>query len=227
MLSISVLNKVHILKDSYKHQGQRKRLAEELNAKGITNPVVLNAIMQVPRHFFFLPSLVNKAYLDQAFPIDEGQTISQPYTVAFMTELLVPKPGMKVLEIGTGSGYQAAILKATGVDVYSIERHEPLYRKATDLFKLLKLPIKCFWGDGSAGLKKYAPFDGIIVTAAAPPWAESLKEQLSVGGKLIMPVGDLENQTMVIIERGVDNNFERRATGNFKFVPLLGKHGWK
>jgi protein-L-isoaspartate(D-aspartate) O-methyltransferase len=227
LLSISVLNKVHILKDTYKHQGQRKRLAEELNAKGIVNQAVLNAIATVPRHLFFLPSLVNKAYLDQAYPIDEGQTISQPYTVAFMTELLNPKPGMRVLEIGTGSGYQAAVLHATGVEVFSIERHEPLFRKATALFKLMHLPIKCFWGDGSAGLNKYAPFDGIIVTAAAPPWAESLKEQLAIGGKLIMPVGDLENQTMVVIERGVDNNYNRREMGNFKFVPLLGKHGWK
>lgn len=189
--------------------------------------MVLEAIAQVPRHLFFLASLEEKAYDDQAYPIEEGQTISQPYTVAYMTELLEPFKGMKVLEIGTGSGYQAAILHHLGVEVYTIERHEALYRKASETFRELNLKIHSFWGDGSAGLKKYAPFDGIIVTAGAPPMAETLKEQLKTGGKLVMPVGTMNIQTMVVIERGVDNIYERHEKGQFKFVPLLGKHGWQ
>lgn len=227
MLSIPVYKKLHKLKDTYKHQGRRRRLAEDLKEKGIRNSLVLEAIAGVPRHLFFLPSLEEKAYEDQAFPIDEGQTISQPYTVAYMTELLEPFKGMKVLEIGTGSGYQAAILNFLGAEVYTIERHEALYRKASDTFKELGMKIHSFWGDGSAGLQKYAPYDGIIVTAGAPPLAETLKEQLKTGGKLVMPVGTLSLQTMVVIERGVDNIYERREKGHFKFVPLLGKHGWK
>jgi protein-L-isoaspartate(D-aspartate) O-methyltransferase len=227
LLSIYVLKRLHILKDSYKYQGRRRRLAADLQEKGIRNEKVLEAIAQVPRHLFFLPSLEDKAYDDQAYPIDEGQTISQPYTVAYMTELLDPFKGMKVLEIGTGSGYQAAILQSLGAEVFTIERHEALYRKASEIFRELKLNIHTFWGDGSAGLKKHAPFDGIIVTAGAPPLAETLKEQLKIGGKLVMPVGTLNIQTMVVITRGVDNQYERREKGQFKFVPLLGKHGWQ
>jgi protein-L-isoaspartate(D-aspartate) O-methyltransferase len=182
---------------------------------------------KVPRHFFFLNSLADKAYFDQAYQIEEGQTISQPYTVAYMTELLSITPGMKILEIGTGSGYQAAILAEMGAQVYTIERHEKLYRKALEIFSLLGLNIHCFWGDGSGGLTKYAPFDGIIVTAAAPREAEMLKDQLAVGGKLVMPVGDINSQKMVVIERLDENRFSRKEKGDFKFVPLLGKHGWK
>ncbi len=198
-----------------------------LQEKGIQDKKVLEAIAAVPRHLFFIPSLIDKAYIDQAYPIEEGQTISQPYTVAFMTALLQPYPGMKVLEIGTGSGYQAAILSYMGAVVYSIERHEILYRKACEIFKDMNLPIHAIWGDGSEGLLKYAPYDGIIVTAAAPPLAEKLKEQLAPGGKLVMPVGNLESQTMTLIHRKSDLSFGTEEHGTFKFVPLLGKGGFK
>lgn len=188
---------------------------------------MLEAIATVPRHLFFIPSLVDKAYIDQAYPIEEGQTISQPYTVAFMTALLQPYPGMKILEIGTGSGYQAAILAHMGAVVYTIERHETLYRRSSEIFREMNLPIHSVWGDGSEGLVKYAPYDGIIVTAAAPPLAEKLKEQLAVGGKLVMPVGNLESQTMTLIRKIDDHQFLSEEHGTFKFVPLLGKGGFK
>ncbi|MCB9261421.1 MAG: protein-L-isoaspartate(D-aspartate) O-methyltransferase [Flavobacteriales bacterium] len=215
------------MQDTYKNKGRRKRLVELLRKKGISDENVLNAIGEVPRHYFFPADFEDEAYEDKAFPIGQGQTISQPYTVAFQTQLLQLKPGSKVLEIGTGSGYQAAILAQMGVEVFTIERIEALYRKTIELFEKLKLPIHCFWGDGSVGLKHSAPFDGIVVTAGANDLAEHLKEQLAIGGNLVLPLGSLEIQKMVLITRLVENKYERTEHGEFKFVPLLGKHGWK
>lgn len=213
--------------DTFKHKGLRKRLCLELAEKGIRSNKVLDAINEVPRHFFFEKSFEDKAYIDHAFPIDDNQTISQPFTVAFQTQLLDIQPNDKVLEIGTGSGYQAAILNNMGADVYTIERHEGLYRQAVDQFKKLNLAINCYWGDGSLGLAQKAPFDKIIVTAAAPEWASSLQNQLKVGGKLVLPLGNKTVQKMVLISRDDEHNYSRKAHGDFKFVPLLGKNGWK
>lgn len=183
--------------------------------------------MEVPRHYFFPKAFQDKAYDDAAFPIEEGQTISQPFTVAFQTELLAVKPGAKILEIGSGSGYQAAILHQMGANVYTIERMEKLYRNCVELFRELGMGIHLFWGDGSLGLESQAPFDGILVTAAAPDLAEHLKIQLKPGGRLVAPIGDRNFQKMVLIERDVDNIYRRTEHGDFKFVPLIGKHGWK
>jgi protein-L-isoaspartate(D-aspartate) O-methyltransferase len=213
--------------DTFKHKGLRKRLCLELSDKGIKSNQVLNALNEIPRHFFFEKSFEDKAYLDQAFPIDDNQTISQPYTVAFQTQLLDIQVGDKVLEIGTGSGYQAAILHKLGAEVHTIERHESLYRKAIALFKSLDMKINCYWGDGSLGLQQKAPFDKIIVTAAAPEWASSLQSQLRLGGKLVLPLGNKTVQKMVLIVRQDENNYSREQFGDFKFVPLLGKNGWK
>lgn len=213
--------------DTFKHKGLRKRLCLELAEKGIHSDSVLNAINAIPRHFFFDKAFEDKAYLDQAFPIDCDQTISQPFTVAFQTQLLDIQPGDKVLEIGTGSGYQAAVLKAMGAEVHTIERHEALYRQAIEQFKKLNLNISCYWGDGSLGLPQKAPFDKIIVTAAAPEWASSLQNQLKVHGKLVIPMGNKTVQKMVLISRDDEHNFSKKAYGDFKFVPLLGKNGWE
>lgn len=215
------------MQDTYKHKGRRRRLVELLKQKGISNKNVLEAIMVTPRHFFFPSDFSDEAYEDRAFPIGSDQTISQPYTVAFQTELLQINKGDKVLEIGTGSGYQAAILSAMGAEVYTIETIENLFRQTTELFKSLKLPIHCFLGDGSQGLPNIAPFDGIIVTAGGNTMAENLRSQLKEGGRLVVPVGDREIQKMVLIKRLVENNFQRTEHGEFKFVPLVGKHGWK
>jgi protein-L-isoaspartate(D-aspartate) O-methyltransferase len=213
--------------DTFKHKGSRKRLCLELAEKGIVSNKVLDAMNEIPRHYFFEKSFEDKAYLDQAFPIDNQQTISQPYTVAFQTQLLDIQEGDKVLEIGTGSGYQASILHTMGAEVYSIERHETLYRKAVKMFEYLNLPINCYWGDGSLGLPQKAPFDKIIVTAAAPEWASSLQNQLKVGGKLVLPMGNKTVQKMVLIVREDEYKYSRKEHGDFKFVPLLGKNGWK
>lgn len=213
--------------DTFKHKGLRKRLCLELSEKGIKSELVLNAINRVPRHFFFDPSFENKAYLDQAFPIDNKQTISQPYTVAFQSQLLDIQKGDRVLEIGTGSGYQAAVLKEMGAEVYSVERHESLYRDAVKLLKKMNLAVNCYWGDGSLGLPSKAPFDKIIVTAAAPEWASSLQSQLKIGGILVLPIGDKTVQKMVLIQRDEENKYSRKVYGDFKFVPLLGKNGWE
>lgn len=200
---------------------------QELKNKGITDTAVLDAILAVPRHYFFPRDFWDEAYEDKAFPIGSGQTISQPYTVAVQTQLLHLKPGARVLEIGTGSGYQAAILAHMGAEVFTIERVEELYRKTTALFAKLKLPVSCFLGDGSIGLPGKAPFDGIVVTAGGNSLAEQLKEQLKVGGRLVVPSGTRDIQKMVLIERLVENNYKRTEHGDFKFVPLLGKYGWK
>ncbi|RCL71560.1 MAG: protein-L-isoaspartate(D-aspartate) O-methyltransferase [Flavobacteriales bacterium] len=207
--------------DTTKHQGKRRQLIAVLKQKGITQAAVLNAIGDIPRHLFLDSSFVDHAYQDKAFPIGADQTISQPYTVAFQSEQLQLKTGMKVLEIGTGSGYQTAVLCHMGAEVYSIERQHELFR--TSLKRLPSLgykPKKLIFGDGYKGFPKKAPFDRILVTAGAPSVPEPLLAQLAVGGKMVIPVGDT-NQKMTVISRTSDTNFQKLVLGDFRFVPLL------
>ena len=199
----------------------RKRLVEILESKGITDVEVLKAMDTVPRHLFMDSGFINHAYVDKAFPIGADQTISQPYTVARQTELLQIKKGDKVLEIGTGSGYQTAVLLEMGIAVYSIERQNELFKK-TKLFlpKLGYRPKKLIFGDGYKGLKSEAPFDGIVVTAGAPFVPKPLLAQLKVGGRLVIPVGD-ESQIMTVYTRKSAKEFDKKEYGEFRFVPLL------
>ena len=199
----------------------RKKLVETLVKKGIANEAVLDAINAIPRHLFMDSSFVNHAYVDKAFPIAADQTISQPYTVARQTELLEVSPGDKILEIGTGSGYQTAVLLEMGATVYSIERQNELFKK-TKLFlpKLGYRPKKLIFGDGYIGLESEAPFDGIIVTAGAPFVPKPLLSQLKVGAKLVIPVGD-DIQIMTVYTRTSATEFEKEEFGEFRFVPLL------
>lgn len=212
--------------DDYKQKGRRNRLVETLRQKGIEDPLVIEALKTVPRHYFFPKDFEDRAYEDVAFPISAGQTISQPYTVAYQSQALQIKSGMKVLEIGTGSGYQAAILAAMGAEVYSIERIEKLYRTAAKVLSSIGLKVHCFWGDGSLGLPKKGPFDRIVVTAAAPEKIDELKHQLAPNGIMVAPIGGRDLQKMVRIYRDVENNFHRTDLDHFKFVPLLGANGW-
>ena len=207
--------------NSPKHQGLRNILAKTLQEKGIVDSNVLDAIRQVPRHLFLDSSFESHAYLNKAFPIGADQTISHPYTVAFQTELLQLKKGDKILEIGTGSGYQTAILLALGVQVYTIERQLELFKKTQIFFKKAGYrPKQHLFGDGYIGLETAAPFDGIIVTAGAPFVPKPLLEQLKIGGYLVIPVGDKE-QEMTRYTRVSELKFERQTYGSFKFVPLL------
>lgn len=207
--------------NSPKHQGLRNILAKTLQEKGIVDTNVLDAIRQVPRHLFLDSSFESHAYLNKAFPIGADQTISHPYTVAFQTELLQLKKGDKILEIGTGSGYQTAILLALGVQVYTIERQLELFKKTQIFFKKVGYrPKQHLFGDGYIGLETAAPFDGIIVTAGAPFVPKPLLEQLKIGGYLVIPVGDKE-QEMTRYTRVSELKFERQTYGSFKFVPLL------
>jgi len=209
------------LEDSFRHKGLRKQLVETIRRKGISDPEVLRAMETIPRHFFFDSSFISFAYEDQPFPIGEGQTISQPYTVAFQSELLRIKKGDKVLEVGTGSGYQASILADMGAKVFSIERIKPLYLKAKEILPKMGYPVKVFYGDGYKGLPGFAPFHRIIVTAGAPDIPEPLIEQLKPGGILVIPVGKGDIQIMKTLEK--DDNGQVRITdhGTFRFVPLL------
>ncbi len=215
-----------MLQDSYKLQGKRKLLIEELKKMGISSPKVLSALQKVPRHFFFPEDFAEKAYENIAFPIGGGQTISQPFTVAFQTQLLDIEPGDKVLEVGTGSGYQAAILKVLGADVYTIETIKELHVEAKLLFAKLGLNIVAILGDGSLGLTEEAPFDKVILTAAAPKLTKALTEQLKLNGKLVAPVGGLDVQKMILVQRVGDNEYTKTSHGNFNFVPLIGTYGW-
>ncbi len=207
--------------DSYKHQGLRKQLVEIIREKGISDSNVLAAIGKVPRHFFFDSSFLKYAYEDKAFPIGAGQTISQPYTVAFQSELLKLTKGQKVLEVGTGSGYQACILAEIGAKVFSIERQRSLYDKAVQFLPTLGYRIKLFYGDGYKGLPAYAPFEKIIVTAGAPFIPDALMDQLKPGGILVIPVGGGDVQEMTTITRISEKEFKKREHGKFRFVPLL------
>ena len=207
--------------DSFKHQGLRKQLVEIIREKGITDCNVLAAIGKVPRHFFFDSSFLKYAYEDKAFPIGAGQTISQPYTVAFQSQLLKLAKGQKVLEVGTGSGYQACILAEVGVKVFSIERQKSLFDKAVQFLPTLGYRLKLFYGDGYKGLPPYAPFDRIIVTAGAPLIPDALMDQLKPGGILVIPVGGGDIQEMISITRISHSEFRKQEHGKFRFVPLL------
>ncbi|MCG2430969.1 protein-L-isoaspartate(D-aspartate) O-methyltransferase [Aequorivita xiaoshiensis] len=209
------------MKDTFTHQGMRKRLVETLKKKGIVNNNVLQAISKIPRHLFMDSSFVDHAYTDKAFPIAADQTISQPYTVARQTELLEVEKGDKVLEIGTGSGYQSAVLLELGVTLFTIERQNELFKK-TKLFlpKLGYKPKRMIFGDGYIGLEEEAPYDGIIVTAGAPFVPNPLLAQLKIGGKLVIPVGD-NVQIMTVFTRKSEAEFVKEEHGEFRFVPLL------
>lgn len=207
--------------DSFKHKGLRRKLVSQLRSKGIDNEKVLAAIDRLPRHFFMDSAFLQFAYDDTAFPIGEGQTISQPYTVAVQSDLLDVHPGMKVLEIGTGSGYQAAILFELGAKVYTIERHRPLFKKAKQILSLLNTTVKVFYGDGYKGLPAFAPFDRVLVTCGAPSLPEELINQLKPGGVMVVPIGEGEVQVMSRIVKNPDGTLEQSTHGTFRFVPML------
>lgn len=209
------------------YETERKELLEILYKKGIKDERVLKAIFKVERHQFVPDIIVPQAYKDVALPIGYGQTISQPYTVAFMTQALNPQPNQKILEIGTGSGYQAAILNEMGARVFTIERSFELYNQTLKIFDKLNLKIASRCSDGTIGWSEFAPFDGIIVTAGGPTVPENLKKQLAVNGKMIIPVGDKQTQVMKIITKISDNDFHIDSAPYFAFVPLIGKEGWK
>ncbi|BDC99779.1 protein-L-isoaspartate(D-aspartate) O-methyltransferase [Persicobacter psychrovividus] len=212
--------------DSYQHQGLRRQLILELQKKGITDKNVLAVMGKIPRHYFFDEAFLFHAYEDKAFPIGDGQTISQPYTVAFMTQLLGVKAGYKILEIGTGSGYQASVLCHLGAAVYSVEYVKNLHLKAAEQLNEFGFSPTLFWGDGSKGLPAHAPYQGIIVTAGAPNLPQVLLEQLVVGGRLVIPVGDHERQKMYRYTRVSETKFEQEIFNDFSFVPLKGTFGW-
>ena len=204
-----------------RYKGMRKKLVDGLKIKGIRNEKVLEAIQKVPRHLFMESTFINFAYKDQAFPIGAGQTISQPYTVAFQTQLLQVEKNDKILEVGTGSGYQAAVLCELGAKVFTIERQKELYNKVQTFLPEIGYHPACFFGDGSKGLPVFAPFDKILVTAGAPVVPEDLKQQLKIGGRLVIPVGNEIRQDMLLIIRTSEEEYKMEKHGNFVFVPLL------
>ena len=213
--------------DTYRHKGLRKKLMDILRDKGITDETVLAAMNNIPRHFFLDSAFDEIAYEDRAFPISEGQTISQPYTVAYQTQLLQIKPFDKILEIGTGSIYQATVLAAMGAKVYTIERQKVLFEKTKSyIFKATYPNLKFFFGDGYEGLPTYAPFDKVIVTAAAPLIPPKLIAQLKTGGKMIIPVNEAAHQRMLRITKNADGQTSEEIFENFSFVPMLaGRQG--
>jgi protein-L-isoaspartate(D-aspartate) O-methyltransferase len=210
-----------MMNDSYRHKGLRKKLVEEVRAKGIRDEDVLAALEAIPRHFFLDSSFVEIAYQDKPFPIGSGQTISQPYTVAYQTEMLQVRKGLKVLEVGTGSGYQACILEEMGARVYSIERHHSLFIKTRKLLEAMNSRVKLYYGDGYKGLPAFAPFDRILVTAAAPFIPDALTEQLKPGGMLLLPLGSGDTQVMTRLVKQDDGSLEEQKFGYFRFVPML------
>ena len=212
--------------DSLKHQGMRKKLVDAIREKGIDDRAVLNAMQKVPRHLFLDKAFLVQAYTDQAFKIGAGQTISQPYTVAYQSSLLHVSKGDKVLEIGTGSGYQTCILLELGAKVFSIERQKELHDKAKVALPALGYSPKLFYGDGFKGLPAYGPFDRIIVTCGAPYVPEDLLGQLKIGGVMVIPVGEGEVQIMTTILKIAEDNYEKHELKNFKFVPMLEDKEW-
>jgi len=212
--------------DNYRERGARKQLVETLKKRGIADEGVLKAVGKVPRHFFFDETFWNQAYKDIAFPIGDGQTISQPYTVAYQTELLHIRKGDKVLEIGTGSGYQTCILLELGAEVYTIERQPNLYNRTVKVLPYMGYKPHFFLGDGSKGLPQHAPYDKIIVTAGAPFVPDLMLKQLHIGGILVIPVGDEKTQKMVTVIRSGENDFEKIELDTFRFVPLVGNQAW-
>lgn len=207
--------------DSFEAKGKRRKLVDDLRKKGIADEEVLRAINTVQRHVFMDPAFLNHAYTDKAFPITSGQTISQPYTVAVQTELLRVKRRDKVLEVGTGSGYQAAILAEMGVKVYTIERYRDLYLRAQRTLTSLGYSADFFFGDGYEGKPQYGPYDGILITAAAPEIPDALLQQLKTGGRLVVPLGKSDFQVMTVVTRTGPDTFEYSSHGNFVFVPML------
>jgi protein-L-isoaspartate(D-aspartate) O-methyltransferase len=212
--------------DNYREQGARKKLVEILKKKGIADERVLNVIGMVPRHFFFDETFWNQAYKDIAFPIGSGQTISQPYTVAYQTELLHIKNGDKVLEIGTGCGYQTCILMKLGAKIYTIERQEKLYERTKQVLPFMGYKPNFFLGDGSKGIPEHAPYNKIIVTAGAPIIPDTLLTQLAIGGILVIPVGDENSQKMVTVLKTGEFDYEEHVLDTFRFVPLVGDKAW-
>jgi protein-L-isoaspartate(D-aspartate) O-methyltransferase len=220
--STIILQPMRVLSDSYRHKGLRKQLVELIRSKGISDERVLMAILEIPRHYFIDSAFDKIAYEDRAFPIAEGQTISQPYTVAYQTQLLEVKPHEKVLEVGTGSAYQASVLAMMGAQVYSIERQKQLYDQNKKFAYLRNFPgIHYFYGDGYQGLPTYAPFDKIIVTAAAPVIPDKLVGQLKPGGKMVIPVGEGKVQQMLRICKDAMGVTQEEVFDNFSFVPML------
>lgn len=212
--------------DNYREKGARKKLVETLKERGISDAKVLRAIGKVPRHFFFDETFWNQAYRDIAFPIGDGQTISQPYTVAYQTELLHIQKGDKVLEIGTGSGYQTCVLMELGAEVFTIERQENLYSRTIKVLRGMGYHAHFFLGDGSKGIAEHAPYHKIIVTAGAPFVPEILLKQLKIGGILVIPVGDEKSQKMITVIRVSENEYDRIELDTFRFVPLVGDQAW-
>ncbi|MFL2628904.1 MAG: protein-L-isoaspartate(D-aspartate) O-methyltransferase [Candidatus Marisimplicoccus sp.] len=209
------------MRDNYKFLGRRKDLVNEIKEKGITDQLVLDSVLLTPRHYFVDSGLEEHAYLDKALPIIEDQTISQPFTVALQTQLLCLEKKQKILEIGTGSGYQCAILYNIGVDVYTIERNHKLFRKTSELLRKLNIKPKIFkYGDGYKGLPDNSPFDGIIVTAGATEIPQELLKQLKIGGRLVIPIGG-RSQTMYRITKESNTKYKKEKFGDFRFVPLL------
>ncbi|MCL3779691.1 protein-L-isoaspartate(D-aspartate) O-methyltransferase [Prolixibacteraceae bacterium JC049] len=209
------------MNDLMHHQGMRRRLVDGLRTKGIRDERVLEAIGKVPRHLFMDSGFVKYSYKDQAFPIGAGQTISQPFTVAYQSQLLEVEPNAKVLEVGTGSGYQAAVLLELGAKVFSIERQKELYVKTENLMTELGYRPRLFFGDGYKGLPTYGPFDRIIVTAGAPYLPEDLMDQLKVGGRMVIPLGSYERQEMTVYIKTSEDSYEKQTKGDFVFVPML------
>ena len=207
--------------DTFQHQGLRKQLVAILKNKGITKPEVLDAVMRIPRHYFMDSAFLSFAYADQAFPIGSGQTISQPYTVAFQTELLDLKPGMKILEIGTGSGYQTAVLTTMGMKVFTVERQRNLYKTAVKILGDLHSTAKCFYGDGYKGLPAFGPFDRVLVTCGAPHVPPDLLPQMKTGGIMVLPIGEGESQVMTRLVKQPDGTMVTTTHGDFRFVPML------
>ncbi|MXV52235.1 protein-L-isoaspartate(D-aspartate) O-methyltransferase [Pedobacter sp. HMF7647] len=212
--------------DNYREKGARKKLVSILKDRGISDEDVLQAIGKVPRHFFFDETFWNQAYKDIAFPIGDGQTISQPYTVAYQTQLLHVKPGDKVLEIGTGSGYQTCILLELKAKVVTIERQENLHKRAVQFLGKMGYQSKFILGDGSIGYENEAPYDKILVTAGAPLVPEILLKQLKIGGILVIPVGDENVQKMITVLRVSETEYDKIVLDTFRFVPLVGDQAW-